>query len=153
MGPPAVPSPIARTSVASIASILNDQPVDVSTSAALANSGSLASVQTGNHGDATQQSNASPPTITVDEALLSRVVNEFADRTSGCSVDQLAQIQRAIMETIWDSRSLKDRNELLRLVVKAVDVEVGDIDEIQGIVSSTPEDIEAKRRRQYEMVL
>ena len=155
MGPPAPPAPISRA-VSSIKSILNimadDEPRSPLSNGLSAHSSVVYDSQH-QHQQQEEEAVASPPRFALDEELLGRVVAEFADRTSGCSVDQLEQIQRAIMEEIWQHRSMPDRNQLLRLVASAVTTELDDIYEMQGIITNSPEDEEAKRRRQYQMQL
>jgi hypothetical protein len=63
-------------------------------------------------------------------------VHEFlqtlADRTSGCSVEQLEQIYRELMDEIWKSRHEWNRMTVLNTLMSVFNDTIGDIELVQG---------------------
>ena len=73
-------------------------------------------------------------------------MNEFlhtlVDQTSGCSVEQLEQINRELMDEIWRTRGEWNRMTVLSTLTSVFNDTIGDIELVQGTLdgSQTVED-------------
>lgn len=56
----------------------------------------------------------------------------LADRTSGCSVEQLEQIYRELMDEIWKTRHEWNRMTVLNSLISVFNDTIGDIELVQG---------------------
>ncbi|GAB1320671.1 TAT-binding protein-like protein 7, AAA ATPase [Madurella fahalii] len=65
-------------------------------------------------------------------------VDEFwqglADRTAGCSVEQLEQIYRELMDEIWRTRDQWNRMTVLSRMISVFNDTIGDIELVQGML-------------------
>lgn len=65
-------------------------------------------------------------------------VDEFwqtlADRTAGCSVEQLEQIYRELMDEIWRTRDQWNRMTVLSRLISVFNDTIGDIELVQGML-------------------
>ncbi|KAF2858519.1 AAA-domain-containing protein [Piedraia hortae CBS 480.64] len=76
----------------------------------------------------------------MDATYLENFHMELTRRSSGMSVDQLEQINAAMMTAIWESRGLWDRNLVIREAQRAFNETVEDLASMQTILQPTPED-------------
>ncbi|KAJ4575658.1 TAT-binding protein-like protein 7, AAA ATPase [Exophiala dermatitidis] len=60
-----------------------------------------------------------PNLVQVEEGSLDRFHAEITDKTSGLSVEQLEQVNSVLMDTLWRTRGLWDRREVLEQVTEA----------------------------------
>ena len=88
--------------------------------------------------------NDAPPTkavsrlhITLDPELIADLHDTLVSKSSGCSVEQLEQINAVLMDTLWRNRSDWDRNVVARKVGDAFSNEIKDIEQIQNILPSS----------------
>ncbi|KAI6874667.1 hypothetical protein KC318_g18022 [Hortaea werneckii] len=117
MGPPAVPQQNQRHSIA-INTILNE-----------------------NEG-AEREAKQLPPAnarIILNTSTLDNMHTELARRSSGMSVEQLEQINAAMMSVIWDKRGEWNRDRVLFDVKEAFNTTMEDIMECQHIFGPTQE--------------
>lgn len=58
----------------------------------------------------------------------------LADRTAGCSIEQLEQIYRELMDEIWKTRHEWNRMAVLSTLVSVFNDTIGDIESVQGVL-------------------
>ncbi|KAK0748703.1 hypothetical protein B0T21DRAFT_278084 [Apiosordaria backusii] len=68
------------------------------------------------------------------EGRLSEFLDILADRTAGCSIEQLEQIYRELMDEIWQSRNEWNRMAVLSRVAGVFNDTIGDIEFVQGVL-------------------
>ncbi|KAL2155991.1 hypothetical protein VTH82DRAFT_735 [Thermothelomyces myriococcoides] len=66
------------------------------------------------------------------EGSLYEFLQMLADRTSGCSVEQLEQIYRELMDEIWKTRHEWNRMTVLNRLISVFNDTIGDIELVQG---------------------
>jgi hypothetical protein len=107
----------SKSQVPSLGNILNDSPIDES-SQSIRNSGST----------------SSQPQPVVHEGQVEHFHTELTDRTSGCTIEQLEQINRELMDEIWRSRHEWNRMKVLSSLAKVFNDTISDIEDIQGFL-------------------
>ncbi|KAK3682641.1 hypothetical protein B0T22DRAFT_290854 [Podospora appendiculata] len=117
-------SQVARksTNVTSLESILNE---DTSNSV-----GPFPPRNSGSSGVSSQQ-----PVI--HEGRIHEFLQTLADRTAGCSVEQLEQIHRELMDEIWKTRHEWNRMLVLSTLTSVFNDTISDIELVQGALQST----------------
>ncbi|KAH6897280.1 hypothetical protein B0T10DRAFT_476535 [Thelonectria olida] len=108
-------TPVASKVHMGMAHLLNDQLGDDLHS--IRNSGSSAS--------------ASQP-LSVQDAVFS-FLQEVTDGTGGCTIEQLEQINRELMDEIWRSRHEWNRMKVLGDITRVFNDTIGDIESMQGM--------------------
>lgn len=79
--------------------------------------------------------------ISVPDANLDPILDMILDRTSGCTVDQLEQISREIMDYIWTSRHERNRARVINNLSKVFNSTMADMEQVQeGLGSSFSQD-------------
>ncbi|KAK4040910.1 hypothetical protein C8A01DRAFT_15266 [Parachaetomium inaequale] len=68
----------------------------------------------------------------IDEGKTYEFLQTLADRTSGCSVEQLEQIYRELMDEIWKTRHEWNRMTVLSTLIGVFNDTIGDIELVQG---------------------
>ena len=97
------------------ANILNDSPVEPTSS-------SLASSQ---------------KDIIIDEFFVEDLLRRLTEGTSGCSIEQLEQINRELMETLWKMRGEYNRNKVASELIGVFNEVIADIEEMQRILQAS----------------
>ncbi|KAF1834156.1 AAA-domain-containing protein [Decorospora gaudefroyi] len=87
------------------------------------------------------------PQLILDDALVTDLHEKLVHSTSGCSLEQLEQINAALMDAIWHHRADYNRNVVLKEVTEAFNVKIKDIQTMQEILRSSQEEREAEMRR------
>ncbi|KYK60126.1 AAA family ATPase [Drechmeria coniospora] len=82
-------------------------------------------------------SSASQP-LSVEGAVENFLV-EVTDGTSGCTIEQLEQINRELMDEIWSSRHEWNRMKVLGHVTKVFNDTIGEIEVMQGMAPASQE--------------
>ena len=84
--------------------------------------------------------NASPskppepqPQMILEVAVADGLHDNLTKKSSGCSVEQLEQINSVLMDTVWRMRSEWNRNQVVRGVQDAFNSAIEDIDYVQKI--------------------
>lgn len=67
------------------------------------------------------------------EGAIEHFLIEVADGTSGCTIEQLEQVNREIMDEIWKSRHEWNRLRVLSSVARVFNDTIGDINSVQGM--------------------
>jgi hypothetical protein len=63
---------------------------------------------------------------------MAEFLQTLADRTAGCSVEQLEQIYRELMDEIWKTRHEWNRMTVLSTLMTVFNDTIGDIELVQG---------------------
>jgi hypothetical protein len=79
------------------------------------------------------------PKLLLDENSLLEFHEKLVRSTSGCSLEQLEQINAALMDAIWRNRADYNRNVVLHEVSSAFNVIIDDIAVMQQILKSSQE--------------
>ncbi|KAF1938654.1 AAA-domain-containing protein [Clathrospora elynae] len=92
------------------------------------------------HSNLNQILNEEPkPQLILDNDLVLQLHQQLVSSTSGCSLEQLEQINAALMDAIWKHRADYNRNVVLQQVKEAFNVIIKDIQEMQEILKSSQE--------------
>lgn len=73
----------------------------------------------------------------VDEAGLTRFLDLIAEKTSGCTIEQLEQINRELMDEIWKTRHEWNRTKVLTGLRTVFNETIADIEVLQGLEASS----------------
>lgn len=87
------------------------------------------------------------PQLILDEMMLDELHRKLIASTSGCSLEQLEQINAALMDCIWKHRADYNRNVVLQQVKEAFNVIIKDIQTMQQILKSSQDEEEAQNAR------
>jgi hypothetical protein len=89
------------------------------------------------------------PQLILDEPQLVAFHQMLVNSTSGCSLEQLEQINASLMDAIWKNRSDYNRNVVLHKVQDAFNKIITDISVMQQILRSSQETPEPETETQY----
>jgi hypothetical protein len=89
------------------------------------------------------------PLLLLDEAQLVAFHQSLVTATSGCSLEQLEQINASLMDAIWRNRTDYNRNVVLHKVQDAFNAIIMDISVMQQILKSSQETPEPEIETQY----
>jgi SpoVK/Ycf46/Vps4 family AAA+-type ATPase len=89
------------------------------------------------------------PQLILDEPQLVAFHQMLVSATSGCSLEQLEQINASLMDAIWKNRSDYNRNVVLHKVQDAFNKIITDISVMQQILKSSQETPEPETETQY----
>ena len=103
-----------KTRPASMANILNDSPVEPTSSQA-----------------------SSQKDIIIDEFFVEDLLRRLTEGSSGCSIEQLEQINRELMETLWRMRGEYNRNKVAAALVAVFNETITDIEEMQKVLQAS----------------
>jgi hypothetical protein len=106
--PPRYPLTVKRPS--NMANILNDSPVEPTSQA------------------------SSEKDIIIDEFFLQDLLKRLTDGSSGCSIEQLEQINRELMATLWDMRGEYNRNRVAAKLADVFNATITDIEDMQRVL-------------------
>ncbi len=77
--------------------------------------------------------------LLIDEAKLEETLNELTKRTSGCSIEQLEQINRELMDTLWKTRGEYNRTKVGTQILAVFNDVIADIEEMQKVLQPSQE--------------
>ena len=80
------------------------------------------------------RSNMSSQQALLDERSVADFSRSVADRTAGCTVEQLEQIYRELMDEIWRTRNDWNRMNVLSKLKSVFNDTIGDIELVQGVL-------------------
>ncbi|XMA08176.1 hypothetical protein WAI453_000967 [Rhynchosporium graminicola] len=119
--PPAVPPfsagphmPISKSRPSGFANLLNDSPIEPTSSQA-----------------------SSQKDIIIDDSFVGDLINQLVDGSSGCSIEQLEQINRELMETLWRMRGEYNRNKVVTALAAMFNETITDIEEMQKVLAAS----------------
>lgn len=99
-----------------------------------------------NSGGSTTTSSSQLPVV--HEGEINNFLEELTERTSGCTIEQLEQINREMTDHIWASKNEWNRMKVLNQLVQVFNETIADIEEIQGCGPSSQE-LNDERARYY----
>lgn len=120
--PPAIPpfpTPRASRPTGSIANLLNDSPVD---------------------GPSSSQMSSQQKEPIRDQYFFEDLLRRLVDGSSGCSIEQLEQLNRELMETLWAQRGEWNRNVVAGALVDVFNETIADIEEMQKVAQASQMD-------------
>ncbi|KAI9817975.1 MAG: hypothetical protein M1832_004496 [Thelocarpon impressellum] len=79
----------------------------------------------------------SHPEWIVDGDFIAWLHEEFTERTSGCSIEQLEQINTALMDSVWRQRGEWNRTKTGREVMRVFNGVMQDIEEMQDVLPAS----------------
>ncbi|KAL6249108.1 TAT-binding protein-like protein 7, AAA ATPase [Rhinocladiella similis] len=68
-----------------------------------------------------------PNLVQVEERILDNFIAEITDRSTNLSVEQLEQVNSVLMDTLWTTRSIWDRGEVLRTMAESFNLVLDDM--------------------------
>jgi hypothetical protein len=89
------------------------------------------------------------PQLILDESSLTRLHASLVDSASGCTLEQLEQVNAKLMDTIWQHRREYNRNKVITAVADAFNAIIKDIEDTQGIDKQSQELIGEQEQPQY----
>jgi len=107
------PSP-SKSKPAGIANLLNDSPVEPTSS------------QLSSQKDAI-----------IDPYFLEDLYRRLVDGSSGCSIEQMEQLNRELMESLWAQRGEWNRNKVAATLVEVFNETIRDIEEMQKVLQAS----------------
>lgn len=110
------------------------RPSDVGSQLSHRNSGSLNESSLDDH---TRNSGASSQQPVIHERSVEAFLDELTDGTSGCTIEQLEQINRELMDEIWKTRAEWNRMKVMGQLSTVFNETIRDIDGIQGVQQSS----------------
>lgn len=110
--PPKMPAPTSRPS--GFANLLNDSPVEPTSSQV-----------------------SSQKELVLDDYFLQALYTRLVEGTSGCSVEQLEQINRELMETLWTMRGEYNRDLVAQKLSKVFTETIIDMEEMQKVLQAS----------------
>jgi hypothetical protein len=81
-----------------------------------------------------------PPTYVIDQRFAENLHRELVARSSGLTVEQLEQVNASIMDAIYSTRELWNRNLAITAVTDAFNATVSDIEACQKVLQWSQED-------------
>jgi hypothetical protein len=112
--PPRLPP--SRPKPASMANILNDSPIEPTSSQV-----------------------SSQKDLIVDDQWLDELLTRLTEGSSGCSIEQLEQINRELMETLWKWRGEYNRTKVAFALTTVFNETIRDIEEMQKVLKASQE--------------
>jgi hypothetical protein len=86
-----------------------------------------------------QHSSSSQERYVYQEAGVRSFMEEMTKRTSGCTVEQLEQVNRELMDEIWKSRAEWNRAKVLIHLKGVFNSTIRDIEQMQGVLEQSQE--------------
>lgn len=99
-----------------------------------------------NSGGSTTTSSSQLPVV--NEREIELFVHDITERTSGCTIEQLEQISRELMDQIWLSKHEWNRMKVLNQLVTVFNETIADIEEMQEVGQSS-QDVNDARMELY----
>lgn len=78
-----------------------------------------------------------PPQLIIGEVHISNIHHRLCDGTSGYSVEQLEQVNAAMMDAVWKARTLWNRNEVATKALEAFEDVDENIRELQRMLTAS----------------
>ena len=109
------PTRLATSRPASMANILNDSPIEPLSS----------------------QVSSQQEHIILDDLFINELLDKLTNNSSGCSVEQLEQINRELMEKLWEMRGEPNRNTVATKLINVFNETIMDIEEMQRVLQAS----------------
>jgi ATPase family AAA domain-containing protein 2 len=75
--------------------------------------------------------------IIIDEVFLQDLLTRLTEGSSGCSIEQLEQINRELMAALWDMRGEYNRNRVAAKLVDVFNETITDIEDMQRVLQAS----------------
>jgi hypothetical protein len=75
--------------------------------------------------------------IITDEFFLQDLLKRLTEGSSGCSIEQLEQINRELMTTLWEQRGEYNRNRVAAKLVDVFNATITDIEDMQKVLQAS----------------
>ncbi|KAJ2985440.1 hypothetical protein NUW58_g5527 [Xylaria curta] len=85
-------------------------------------------------GEGSQRQSQQVPQVELDEKSASFFLVELTKRTSGCTIEQLEQINRDLMSKLWETRGEHNRMKVLTDITRVFNETMQDIEEMQQVL-------------------
>ncbi|KAJ2906865.1 hypothetical protein MKZ38_010363 [Zalerion maritima] len=119
----------------------NSQPHSHPSTSLMSSNDTSLMLRHSNAGDSSS-GGASQPTMMVNEKELEQFVETAASMTTGCSVEQLEQIYREMMDEIWRQRDQWNRVKTLQDVTNVFNDVIKEMED-EGVLGSASQDVSA----------
>jgi hypothetical protein len=96
------------------ANLLNDSPVELTSSQA-----------------------SSQKELIIDDMFVDDLLKRLVEGSSGCSIEQLEQINRELMETLWQLRGEYNRIQVANSLASVFNETITDIEEMQRVLQAS----------------
>jgi ATPase family AAA domain-containing protein 2 len=110
--PPHMPAPKSRPT--GFANLLNDSPIEPTSSQA-----------------------SSQKDLIIDDFFVDDLLKRLVEGSSGCSVEQLEQINRELMDTLWRLRGEYNRIQVANSLASVFNETITDIEEMQRVLQAS----------------
>lgn len=114
------------------ARLSNDKSNTTGSSKHADGTGDESSLSVRNSGASSQQ-----PTLLPHDGLVDNFLHDLTERTSGCTIEQLEQINRELMEEIWRTRGEGNRTKVLNDLASVFNDTIKDIENTQGLLQAS----------------
>jgi hypothetical protein len=75
--------------------------------------------------------------IIIDEFFLADLLKRLTEGSSGCSIEQLEQINRELMTALWEMRGEYNRNRVAAKLVDVFNDTITDIERMQKVLQAS----------------
>jgi hypothetical protein len=75
--------------------------------------------------------------LIVDDYFVDDLLKRLVEGSSGCSIEQLEQINRELMETLWRLRGEYNRNLVANSLIGVFNETIADIEEMQRVLQAS----------------
>jgi len=113
----ALKMPVSKHRSAGLANLLNDSPTDPNP----------------------ESTSSSQNTIILDQYFIDDLLHRLVNGSSGCSIEQLEQINRELMEQLWKQRGNYNRNQVANALIQTFNETILDIEEMQRVLAASQE--------------
>ncbi|EOO04407.1 putative atpase family aaa domain-containing protein 2 protein [Phaeoacremonium minimum UCRPA7] len=96
-----------------------------------------------------ESSASSQHLVVLNDGQVQNFLNDLTERTSGCTIEQLEQINRELMDEIWNTRGEWNRMKVLGELIKVFNETMADIEAMQGFAQSSQEERDFAYAGQY----
>ena len=75
--------------------------------------------------------------VIVDDVWCDELLSRLTEGSSGCSIDQLGQIKRELMEALWRARGEYNRTKVALELTNVFNETIRDIEEMQKVLQAS----------------
>ncbi|KAK2630396.1 hypothetical protein QTJ16_001216 [Diplocarpon rosae] len=97
----------------------------------------FANLLNGSPAERTSSQDSSQKDIIIDEGFVNDLLTRLVDGSSGCSIEQLEQINRELMETLWKMRGEYNRTRVANTLAGVFNETITDIEEMQKVLDAS----------------
>lgn len=75
--------------------------------------------------------------IIIDEFFMEDLLKRLTEGSSGCSIEQLEQINRELMAMLWEMRGEYNRNRVAAKLIDVFNATITDIEDMQKVLQAS----------------